>query len=162
MVIYFVVTNNGKLCFGIMKDNFFVILGNQLFDPKYLKDQGCNEVFMAEDYGLCTYVNHHKLKIYLFLTAMREYRDELNKKEIKVNYFDLESRKDKKDYFDLLISFLKKRKIDKIQIFELEDKPFEKKLNPQCLFLKEKSLMRWQKEKKFIEWHLFTKKREGT
>ena len=50
MVIYFVVTNNGKLCFGIMKDNFFVILGNQLFDPKYLKDQGCNEVFMAEDY----------------------------------------------------------------------------------------------------------------
>ena len=81
MLIYFVVTNNGKLCFGIMKDNFFVILGNQLFDPKYLKDQGCNEVFMAEDYGLCTYVNHHKLKIYLFLTAMREYRDELNKKE---------------------------------------------------------------------------------
>ena len=127
MVIYFVVTNNGKLCFEIMKDNFFVILGNQLYDPKYLKDQGCNEVFMAEDYGLCTYVNHHKLKIYLFLTAMREYRDELNKKEIKVNYFDLESRKDKKDYFDLLISFLKKRKIDKIQIFELEDKPFEKK-----------------------------------
>ena len=127
IVIYFVVTNNGKLCFGIMKDNFFVILGNQLFDPKYLKDHGCNEVFMAEDYGLCTYVNHHKLKIYLFLTAMREYRDELNKKEIKVNYFDLESRKDKKDYFDLLISFLKKRKIDKIQIFELEDKPFEKK-----------------------------------
>ena len=127
MVIYFVVTNNGKLCFGIMKDNFFVILGNQLFDPKYLKDQGCNEVFMAEDYGLCTYVNHHKLKIYLFLTAMREYRDELNKKEIKVNYFDLESRKDKKDYLDLLNSFLKKRKIDKIQIFELEDKPFEKK-----------------------------------
>jgi hypothetical protein len=79
MVIYFVVTNNGKLCFGIMKDNFFVILGNQLFDPKYLKDQGCNEVFMAEDYGLCTYVNHHKLKIYLFLTAMREYWDELKR-----------------------------------------------------------------------------------
>ena len=127
MIIYFVVTNNGKLCFEIMKDNFFVILGNQLFDPKYLKDQGCNEVFMAEDYGLCTYVNHHKLKIYLFLTAMREYRDELNKKEIKVNYFDLETRKGKKDYFDLLISFLKKRRIDKILIFELEDKPFEKK-----------------------------------
>ena len=38
MMIYFVVTNNGKLCFEIMKDNFFVILGNQLFDPKYLKN----------------------------------------------------------------------------------------------------------------------------
>ena len=127
MMIFFVVTDNGKLCFEIMKDNFFVILGNQLFDPKYLKDQGCSEVFMAEDFGLCTYVKHHKLKIYLFLTAMREYRDELNEKEIKVNYFDLESRKDKKDYFNLLIDFLKKRKIHKIQIFELEDKPFEKK-----------------------------------
>ena len=57
-MIYFVVTNNGKLCFEIMKDNFFVILGNQLFDPKYLKDQGCNEVFMAEDYGLCLSLIH--------------------------------------------------------------------------------------------------------
>ena len=48
-MIYFVVTNNGKLCFEIMKDNFFVILGNQLFDPKYLKNFGCTDVFMAED-----------------------------------------------------------------------------------------------------------------
>ena len=134
MMIYFVVTNNGKLCFEIMKDNFFVILGNQLFDPKYLKDLGCNDVFMAEDLGLCTYVRHHKLKIFLYLTAMREYSDELIGKDIKVNYFKLEARNDKKDYFEFLVDFLKKKKIHKINVFELEDKPFEKKfLKKICL-----------------------------
>ena len=127
MMIYFVVTNNGKLCFEIMKDNFFVILGNQLFDPKYIKNLGCSDVFMAEDLGLCTYVRHHKLKIFLYLTAMREYSDELIGKDIKVNYFKLEARNDKKDYFEFLVDFLKKKKIHKINVFELEDKPFERK-----------------------------------
>ena len=60
-----------------MGSKFFVILGSQLFDPKILKKNGCGEVFMAEDFGLCTYFKHHKLKLYLFLAGMREYRDEL-------------------------------------------------------------------------------------
>ena len=47
--------------------NLFVIFGNQLFDPEKLKKHGCSDVFMSEDYGLCTYEKHHKLKIYLFL-----------------------------------------------------------------------------------------------
>ena len=51
-----------------MKEKLFVILGNQLFHPKELKKLGCEEVFMAEDYGLCTYEKHHKLKLYLYLT----------------------------------------------------------------------------------------------
>jgi len=38
-----------------MGSKFFVILGNQLFNPKILKKNGCSEVFMAEDFGLCTY-----------------------------------------------------------------------------------------------------------
>ena len=46
-----------------MKKKLFVILGNQLFHPKELKKLGCEEVFMAEDYGLCTYEKHHKQKI---------------------------------------------------------------------------------------------------
>ena len=45
----------------------FLILGNQLFNPKIIKNHGCNEIFMSEDFGLCTYEKHHKLKIYLFL-----------------------------------------------------------------------------------------------
>jgi len=42
---------------------------------------------MAEDYGLCTYEKHHKLKIYLYLCAMREYKDELRQNGIQVDYF---------------------------------------------------------------------------
>ena len=112
-----------------MKENLFVILGNQLFHPKELKKLGCEEVFMAEDYGLCTYEKHHKLKLYLYLTSMREYKDELEKSSIKVNYFKLDERKKNEDYSSFLINFLKKEKISSINIFEIEDKPFEASLS---------------------------------
>jgi len=111
-----------------MKENLFVILGNQLFHPKELKKLGCEEVFMAEDYGLCTYEKHHKLKLYLYLTSMREYKDELESASIKVNYFKLEERKKDEEYSSFLINFLKKQKIFSINIFEIEDKPFEESL----------------------------------
>ena len=109
-----------------MESKFFVILGNQLFDPKILKKNNCNEVFMAEDYELCTYFKHHKLKLFLFLTAMREYRDELKNKSISVNYFELSNRKVNETYIDCLIKFLKDREILEINIFEIEDTSFEK------------------------------------
>ena len=91
-----------------MGNNTFLLLGNQLFDPKLLKDQGCERVFMAEDYGLCTYEKHHKLKIYLYLCAMREYKDELQLNGIQVDYFSLEARTDKQSYIEFFVSFLKK------------------------------------------------------
>ena len=112
-----------------MKKKLFVILGNQLFHPKELKKLGCEEVFMAEDYGLCTYEKHHKLKLYLYLTSMREYKDELEKASIKVNYFKLDERKKNEEYSSFLIKFLKKQKISSINIFEIEDKPFEESLS---------------------------------
>ena len=111
-----------------MKKKLFVILGNQLFHPKELKKLGCEEVFMAEDYGLCTYEKHHKLKLYLYLTSMREYKDELESASIKVNYFKLEERKKDEEYSSFLIKFLNKQKISSINIFEIEDKPFEESL----------------------------------
>ena len=70
----------------------FVILGNQLFEPKLLQDLGCNTVFMAEDFDLCSYEKHHKLKLYLFLCAMREYKKELESLGISVGYFALNDR----------------------------------------------------------------------
>jgi len=111
-----------------MEKKLFVILGNQLFHPKELKKLGCEEVFMAEDYGLCTYEKHHKLKLYLYLTSMREYKDELESASIKVNYFKLEERKKDEEYSSFLIKFLNKQKISSINIFEIEDKPFEESL----------------------------------
>ena len=46
----------------------FIVLGNQLFSPKYFVDYKDHTFFMAEDYGLCTFEKHHKLKILLFLS----------------------------------------------------------------------------------------------
>ena len=108
-----------------MENNLFIILGNQLFDPNLLKSENCTEVFMAEDFGLCTYQKHHKLKLYLFLVAMREYKDELEASGIKVHYHELNKRNKKESYVDCLTNFLEKNKITNINYFEIEDKSFE-------------------------------------
>ena len=94
-----------------MANKIFIILGNQLFDPIILKEVGCNRVFMAEDFGLCTYEKHHKLKLYLFLTAMREYCKELESHGIIVDYFPLESRKKEESYIKLLLNYLLESKL---------------------------------------------------
>ena len=107
----------------------FIILGNQLFHPKYLKEHKCTDVFMAEDYGLCTFVKHHKLKLYFFLTSMRDYRDELEEQGIKVHYHDLNSRKSNETYIQCLKEFIKKKGLEEINIFEIEDKPVEKEIH---------------------------------
>ena len=111
-----------------MVNNTFLLLGDQLFDPKILKHKGCKRVFMAEDYGLCTYEKHHKLKIYLYLCAMREYKEELERNDIQVDYFSLEARSDDKTYIEFLVEFLHEKKIDRVDIFEIENKSFEKNI----------------------------------
>jgi len=108
-----------------MESKFFVILGNQLFEPKYLTNKNCNEVFIAEDLGLCTTFKYHKSKLYLFLVSMREYNDELQNESIKTNYFELNERNDSDEYSSFLVKFLKSKKINKIHVFEIEDKNFE-------------------------------------
>ena len=68
-------------------------MGNQLFNTKYLSNHKDHIFFMAEDYGLCTFEKHHKLKILLFLSSMRSYKDELKSKNFNLIYNDL-----KKDF----------------------------------------------------------------
>ena len=70
-----------------MKD-IFIVLGNQLFDPQYLKNYKNCKIFMAEDLGLCTYEKHHKLKILHFLSSMRSYNDLLKSKGFETDYYD--------------------------------------------------------------------------
>ena len=49
----------------------FVVLGNQLFDKKYLTEfKNSCDFFIQEDMGLCSYFKHHKQKIYYFLASM--------------------------------------------------------------------------------------------
>ena len=81
---------------------------------------------MSEDFGLCTYEKHHKLKIYLFLCAMREYKDELVSNGLNVHYYTLNDRKRDQNYLSFLNHFISSHNFEEINFFEIEDKPFEK------------------------------------
>ena len=111
--------------------SLFLILGNQLFPLKYLKDYKDSIFFMCESFDLCTFQKHHKLKLILFLSSMRSYADELKKNKFKVNYIDL--KKDFKiSYEKKLENFIKKNKFEELISFEIEDKFFEKKISTLC------------------------------
>ena len=114
----------------------FLILGNQLFNTKYLKEYSEFTFYMSEDYGLCTFQKHHKLKILLFLSSMRSYRDELRAKKIKLIYNDC-NKEFKTPYEKKLERIIKEKKIKEVNFFEIEDKFFEKRLK---LFLLKKKI----------------------
>ena len=107
--------------------SLFVILGNQLFDTKYIRDFKNSTFFMCEDYELCTYQRHHKLKILLFLSSMRSYADLLKKEKYKIKYFDLDNDF-KVPYERKLKNFIIKNNITELITFEIEDKFFENKI----------------------------------
>lgn len=110
-----------------------IILGNQLFDYKYYKNIK-GTFFMAEDYGLCTHYKYHKHKIIHFLTSMREYADLLRNKKRDVVYCQLNK---KTNYLKELEKVIKRNKVKKITIYEVEDKFFEKHL---LTFIKKQNL----------------------
>ena len=104
----------------------FLILGNQLFDPKYLKNYRDHSFFMCEDYGYAPMRKHHKLKI-LFFVSMRSYCDELRAQKFNVNYYSIKDNF-KVSYEKKLEIFIIKKKIKEVSLFEIEDKFFEKKI----------------------------------
>ena len=114
----------------------FLVLGNQLFNPNYLKKYLNYTFYMAEDYNLCTFQKHHKLKILLYLSSMRSYRDELRERGIKVIYKDC-TIDFKKTYEKKLEKIIKEKKVKEISFFEIEDTFFEKKLKS---FLKKNNI----------------------
>lgn len=110
-----------------------VILGNQLFPPACFPEKAEESpVFMVEDWGLCTYEKHHKQKIALFLAAMRGHRDELARRGINVTYHELfqgsRAPQDDPPYEDKLKAFVDRHKLEKLRLFEVEDKFFEQRL----------------------------------
>ncbi len=104
-----------------------IILGNQLFAPEYLPPAATTPVFIAEDRQLCTYVRHHQQKLVLFLAAMRAYRDELEKAGYQVTYHRLDSA-GTESYERKLEAALHACGANRIQHFEIEDKPMENRL----------------------------------
>ncbi len=107
----------------------FIILGNQLFNPNLFFDKIHQyDFFMSEDFELCNYVKHHKLKILHVLSSMRFYRDELKALGLKVHYNGIECKSFYDDYLFKLKKILSKQKYKKVLFFEIEDKFFEKKI----------------------------------
>ena len=106
-------------------NDLLLILGNQLFPIEHIKKTRVKKVFMAEDFGLATYHKHHKLKILMFLWAMRQYRDELIENGYTVHYYSIEDKNFKISYEDKLLAAIKKYKIERINYFEIEDHFFE-------------------------------------
>ena len=102
----------------------FLILGNQLFHPKHFSNCKDHTFFMAEDYELCTFEKHHKLKILLFLSSMRSFRDELKSKNFNLIYKDI-NKDFKLSYEKKLEKVIKEKKVKQISFFEIEDKFFE-------------------------------------
>ncbi len=109
-----------------MKKKIFVILGNHLFNLKFLEKFKDDHIFfMCEDIGLCTYEKHHKQKILLFLSAMRSFADELKKEKYEVIYKKIDDNDSKMNYCEKLLKEIIKYKLLEISIFEIEDKFFE-------------------------------------
>ncbi len=101
-----------------------IILGDQLFPVSFYVSHKKIPIFMAEDLGLCTHYKYHKHKIIFFLSAMRTYRDELLGTGYEVSYHEFSDV----SFVKRLEDFLKKKKVEKIYIPEIQDKFFEDEL----------------------------------
>merc|ERR1711871_1632999 len=123
----------------------FIILGNQLFNPKiYFNNIRQYDFFMCEDYGLCNYVKHHKLKLLHVLSAMRFYRDELIALGLKVNYRSIEEDNFRQEY----LLKLKKTIIEKKFLTLRELVQVEILKSPMFLFSREEFNNTLKKNKK--------------
>jgi deoxyribodipyrimidine photolyase-related protein len=111
--------------------SLFVILGNQLFPPKYLKGHEKDLLFMAEDRNHCEAHAFHKHKIVFYLSAMRHYARELRQHDFNLVYFEMEETKGL-TYEKVLTKVMKESALNKITAFEVEDKEQEKKLRDLC------------------------------
>ena len=111
-----------------MSKSTLVVLGNQLFSVGIIKATGADTIFMAEDLGLCSYEKHHKLKILMFLTSMREKRDELQQANCNVEYLDIGHETFDQPYEDKLAKHILANAVTELKIFEIEDKDFEARI----------------------------------
>jgi len=121
---------------GRPPNTLLLVLGNQLFAPAHLRAAGCQRVFMAEDHGLCTYTRHHKLKLVLFLAAMRSYADDLRDAGFEVHYVRLDDQQAGRrapSYEQKLHDYLDANPgVDALDHFEIEDKFFEHRVATFC------------------------------
>ncbi len=111
--------------------DLWLVLGNQLFCEKKTRAIPACPVFMAESQDLCTHFKYHKHKIILFLSSMRSYAEALQERGLAVHYCRIEEDPES-SFLDKLRGYLKKHPTDRLHVFEIEDKFFEKALSDFC------------------------------
>ena len=104
--------------------SLLIILGNQLFPIEEIKRTKIKKVFMKEDLGLCTNYRHHKLKIFFFLSSMRQYRDYLIENGYEVIYHSIDDQSFDVDFLKTLDQEIKENSISDLGYFEIEDDEF--------------------------------------
>ena len=117
--------------------SLLIILGNQLFPIEEIKRTKIKKVFMKEDLGLCTNYRHHKLKIFFFLSSMRQYRDYLLENGYEVIYHSIDDQSFDVDFLKALDQEIKENSISDLGYFEIGDDEFNDKFKS---FLKEKKI----------------------
>ena len=108
--------------------DLLIILGNQLFPIEEIRKTECRRIFMAEDLGICTEHRHHRLKIYMFFSAMRSFRDSLREKGFEVLYRSIEDPDFQSPYLKKIENVISRLKIKKVKYFEIEDHFFESQI----------------------------------
>ncbi|MEZ4703975.1 MAG: cryptochrome/photolyase family protein [Bdellovibrionota bacterium] len=104
-----------------------LLLGDQLFPLKYIEGIDFNWIFMAEDRGLATHFQYHKHKIIFFFESMRRKALELQSL-YPLCYRKLHEEKPNQDYETKLLEFVRRKNIQKIIFFEIEDHFFETRI----------------------------------
>ncbi|MDD9950888.1 MAG: cryptochrome/photolyase family protein [Zetaproteobacteria bacterium] len=100
--------------------SILLILGDQLFPLENIQQIQPDYIFMAEDYGLASQVQHHKQKIMLFFAAMREYATGLRHASLTVIYESLQEG----SLTDKLQHHAQRLKVESIHHFRVDDQPF--------------------------------------
>ena len=107
-----------------------LILGNQLFSDwtgaSKLKLGPQDEVIMIEDLGIAKAYRYHRLRLLHTFVAMREFRDHLLSKNIKVHYFEMAESKNLR-FEDRIMKVLGSRK--EFRVADVVDRHFKKNLN---------------------------------
>jgi deoxyribodipyrimidine photolyase-related protein len=105
-----------------------VVQGNQLFPLDSLRRHKDAIVYLSEDCRACTYLQHHKHKLVLILSAMRAYADALRKAGFTVVYEKLEDHPASSRYTDRLGQIAARYGCRKLVHFEMQDKNMARRM----------------------------------
>ena len=128
--------------------NLILVLGDQLDHKSAVFDDFDSDsdvIWMAEVQDEATHVWCHKLRIASFLSAMRHFRDELQKKGHIVEYHELQKQasKDRGRSFDEILRMdIKRLRPDRLAVVQ----PGERVFKRSCRIAQMTSALNWKSE----------------